>query len=499
MIDFKQELPNIKPGGLSSLPLIARIQAKYQTRKILGLAVEEDSILAADIECREEGYKVTNTAEFVFPEDLSFNKPETLGQALGRFLRENGLSAKKAIIGLPAKWLLIREKTLPPSSADALAGIIKIQAEHEFSLDLADMVLDYAKREDAVESKSLLLVAVLRKTMDRMVKAVQTAGLRVVSVTASSMALTDVFRFQMLPASPRYLLYIRPDYAELLELKSRTVRSIIYIDRDLEAGVASFVSELRRIISFTQNTLESEAPEGLLVWDAALLGQEDLDDLREGLSSLVDVVDGSAFPVIDKFAFSGEAEQALFAVPAALGQLTRGEKRPAIDLLNSRMSLKKTRIEKRQIMWATAIGFTLIFCCLMLILDLQRDKEEVVFLRNRLEAMSEDIWVAEDIVQKVGMARGWYSGRPRILDCLRELTGAFPEQGRIWATNLALNENMRGIVSGKATDEQYVLEVLDKLKDNPSFSDVQMVHMRENGRSSQEISFSINFAFANRG
>jgi hypothetical protein len=361
------------------------------------------------------------------------------------------------------------------------------------------MVLDYAEGEAVFESKSLLLVAVLRKTLDRVVKSLQTAGLRVVSVSASSVALTDVFRFQILPASPRYLLYIRPDYAELLELNGRFVLSTTHIERDPEAGIAPLVGELQRILSFAQNTKESEILEGLLVWNAALLGQGDMDHLQRGLSSLGEVIDGSAFPVIDKFAFSDESQQTLFAVPAALGQLTAGEKKPAIDLLNSRMRVKRRTIEKRQIMWASAIAVTVLFCCLMIFLDLRSDREDVVLLRNRLEAMSEDIRVAEDIVQKVGMARGWYSGRPRILDCLRELTGAFPEQGRIWATNLALNESMRGIVSGKSTDERYVLEVLDSLKENPSFSNVQMLYMRENGKSSQEVSFSINFIFASRG
>lgn len=499
MRDSRHKHPNIYQRMLS-LPLVARIRAKYQTRKFLGLAVEEGSILAADIEWGEADYKVTNTAEFVFPEELSFDEPETLGQVLGQFLRENGFSAKKTIIGFPAKWLLIREKTIPPTSAESLAGIIKIQAEREFSLDPDEMVLDYTEGEDSEEIRSLLMVAVLGKNLDRTVKTVQTAGLKVLSVSVSSIALTEACRFQMLPASPRYLLYIRPDYAELLEIRGRSIRSVKHIQHHLKKGeINSFVAEINRIISFAPSAGGNQVPEGLLVWNAAQLEPKVVEDLESTFSSLVKVVDGNAFPVIDKFAFSREAEQALFAVPAALGQLIGGEKRPAIDLLNSRMSVKKTRIEKRQIKWAAAIGFTLIFCCLMLIFDLQREKEDVVLLRDRLEAMREDIRVAEDIVQKVGMARGWYSGRPRILDCLRELTGAFPEQGSIWATNLALNENMRGIVSGKATDEQYVLEVLDKLKDNPSFSDVQMVHMRENGRSSQEVSFSINFTYVNRG
>ena len=38
-------------------------------------------------------------------------------------------------------------------------------------------------------------------------------------------------------------------------------------------------------------------------------------------------------------------------------------------------------------------------------------------------------------------------------------------------------------------------EVLDKIKQNKAFSDVQMIHVRDAGRDSREKEFAISFKF----
>jgi len=40
-----------------------------------------------------------------------------------------------------------------------------------------------------------------------------------------------------------------------------------------------------------------------------------------------------------------------------------------------------------------------------------------------------------------------------------------------------------------------VLEVMDKLKKNPAFSDVNLVYIRQAGGSSDDIVYAINFVF----
>ena len=98
-------------------------------------------------------------------------------------------------------------------------------------------------------------------------------------------------------------------------------------------------------------------------------------------------------------------------------------------------------------------------------------------------------------MDRVSYAGSWVSREPRFLDCLRELTTAFPEEPRVWATSLALNENGTGLLVGKTTSESSFYEVLDKIKENKAFSDVKMIHIRDAGRDSREKEFAVNFKF----
>jgi hypothetical protein len=237
----------------------------------------------------------------------------------------------------------------------------------------------------------------------------------------------------------------------------------------------------------------------LFVWDAASLGPEGVQILSEHLSPKIEVVDGgAAVSVIEQSAHSSEMERGQFAAAAALGMAGARREMLAVDFLHSHISPKKSKVPGRSTVWAAAVGIVFILCGLFLFWDWQQDKEEVATLKMRLERMGEDIDAAQSIVQKVSLARSWYSGRPKVLDCLRELTLAFPTEGRIWVTSLAMREDMRGIISGKSVDEKSVLEVLDTLKGNEVFSDVLMLYMRDTGRSSQEVSFAINFTFVDR-
>ena len=62
------------------------------------------------------------------PEGISLQEPGSLGRALGQFLRQKRFSARRAVVGVPAKWLMVKEMRIPPASAESTAGILRIIA-----------------------------------------------------------------------------------------------------------------------------------------------------------------------------------------------------------------------------------------------------------------------------------------------------------------------------------------------------------------------------------
>jgi hypothetical protein len=132
---------------------------------------------------------------------------------------------------------------------------------------------------------------------------------------------------------------------------------------------------------------------------------------------------------------------------------------------------------------------------ILLLVGWRSNLSEARDMEVRLAGMSDSVQQAGEVIEKASLARAWYSREPRFLECMKELTLAFPAEGGIWTTSLAIEEDMRIAFSGKAVSEGAVLEVLDQLKANPRFADVKPLYLRESGRSRREVAFSMSCRF----
>jgi hypothetical protein len=466
-------------------------------KKIIGLAVEDNAILAADLHWEKDRFLVSNTKAFVFPEGIDLKDPERLGKALGQFLQENKFSAKKAVIGIPAKWLMLREKVIPATGKESIAGILKIHAEREFSLSPDELALDYTGPVASDTSNRFFLLAMLKANLDKVVLAVRWAGLDVLSVTAASVALFSVLRGSAYPPVPRYFLYIREDYAEFIARDQEQTVDVKYFQKDIRKETGLFITELRRIMShYSGNPGDGEQ---LLIWHAS--GEpcrEELKAIGDALSPHIKIVEANRLPFAEKLDLPGGENSGMFMAPAMLAGAFNNTDPFYIDFLNSRMHVKRKMIKQNQVVWASAVAAGIVIIFLVLFFIWRGDQKEVSELRLKLKNMEGDINSAKDIIKKVADSDSWYSKRPKILECLKQLTTVFPEEGKIWVTNLALSEEMKGVISGRASDEKTIIDVMDQLKGNSNFSDVQMIYLQGSGSNSQDVSFSMNFSFTGK-
>ncbi|MBW1765142.1 MAG: pilus assembly protein PilM [Deltaproteobacteria bacterium] len=469
-------------------------------KKILGLAVEEGAILASELRSDGDSFKVAHAAEFLLPDGVTFEDSDKAGNLFGQFLRENGFSAKRAVIGIPAKWLILRKVDAPPSTEDELSQILKIQAEREFSLNLDDLMLDYIGKPDTKKPGTIFLVAALKKRIYQIIKSVESAGPGVLSVTVSSLALASV---SLAKGVSQRALYLRPQYSEFLSSDGK----IVFVQKFFQTPfpdvckekteMDKFSTEIRRSISLQPDMIKSAGLSKLIVWNAAGLDETEFQTFQRAFSPDIEIVSGDLSLNGHKSAPLSKSGQQTFQASAALGFTALRPETLPMDLIHSKITVEKKSNRKKWFAWSAAIITALVLSGLVMFFDWKKDKEAVAELSARLADLNEEIIISEDIVSKVTAARGWHSKRISVLNCLREMTKAFPEKGSIWVTDLVFNENMLGIVSGRSEDEKIILAVLDKLKASDSFSDVQMLYMRESGRGSKEVSFSINFSFEN--
>jgi len=469
-----------------------------KAHRFLGLAVEEQGVQAAEVRIVGGRCELVRAGEFAFPAGLSLADPAPLGKALRQFLRENRFSATRAVLGIPAGWLMAKEKDVPPAPAEAVAGILRMQAERDFSSEPADLVIDYADGADSGGAGPVLLVAALRRKTDQVAEMARAAGLKALSLTASAMALASAAgRSQSAAAC---VLWLRPHHGELTLRVGGRFRVVRHLPLDggpgEGRGLEGLADQVRRLVSLLPGTEASTGPETLVIWNGSGLSPDALRGVGERLSMKVEPAEGLSALRITKTCFPGEEDGTRFAAAAALALAGARSKPPAVDFLHSRLAAKKKRMALgRRAVWAAILAVALAVAGTSLLLDWQWERRDVAALRDRLEEMDGDIRAARSMTRRVSLARRWYDRTPRLLDCLRGLTLAFPAEGSIWTTSLGLREDMRGIVSGKSVDERTVLEVLDTMKARDDFSDVKLLYMRGADRGSREVSFAISFAF----
>ena len=471
-------------------------------RKILGLAVTSRSITAVEIVAANTGGRASRAAEFVFPDQVGLQEPVLLGKTFRRFLRQEGFSASHCVIGMAANWLAARARTLPPGAGESIPQILSLMVEREYASDRKDLVFDYALGPETVGERSVLLVAASQQVVAQLKAMAEAAGLTVTRITASTLMLACAADGP--EDREQFILHLFAGGAELAMRARGGLRMMrcLLPTVPAEAGadppstdgrLRELTDEIRRVIALLpRGELEPDAGRELLVWDETRLEPPVAGVLSEQLALPVKPCERPEG--LEPGGASAPAG-AQFSAAAAMGLAALRGRAPAVDLIHSRLTPRRTLAIGRKLAWAAAVVAALLVAGTVLALDWRRDRLEVAALDTKLKAMAGDRTEAANAIAKVSFARSWYDQRPTYLDCMRELALAFPEEGLVWATSLGIQEDMRVVLSGKAVSESAVLDVLDRLEANPKFADVKPLYLRQASRGGREIAFAMSFTF----
>jgi hypothetical protein len=467
------------------------------TKTLLGLAIDDLGVLAAEVYVRPGHPEIRRTGFFAFDEKLNADNVKELGQKLRQFLRTNHFSLKQAIVGIPTKWIVTKEIAAPPATPDALAGMLSIQAERAFSLNASDLIFDYCGRTSTSEKSQVLLMAARRQIVNQIKELVDVAGLQVRSVTVSALAFDKVLS----EAGPeqRYGLYAQPTYCEFWSQSNGRLRSIKHVPMAGTSGTAAeraelLASTIQRLILLSSEQ-DQPPPYQVTVYDACGLSDGIVDRLNKQMAPQITVSDGNTGLLSERLGSPGSPEDAQSIAAAALAMTAAGPYKPSVDFLNPSIGRKKVSSRRRVTTWAAIAGVVFVVGVGAVIADWQGKSADIATCTRQLEQIGEDVTAAREMVDRISYASSWTSQKPEFLECLRQLTLTFPESPRVWATSLALSEKAEGSLVGKAADEQSFYEVLDNIKQNSVFSGVMMMHLRDAGRDSREKEFAVTFRF----
>ena len=437
----------------------------------------------------------------MWEQELTADSAKPLGLRLRHFLREKGFSSKRAVVGLAAKWVLTKEVEAPPASADALAGMLSIQAERAFSMDADDLIFDYCGRTSTSEKSPILLLAARRQIVHQIREMMDAAGLQVQAITLSALACGRALS-QGDPAS-WYGVYARPTYCEFWAQLDGSPRFIKHVPMGKNGAPAGYVemlaSTIERLVLLSP-VAGPLPPHPTATYDACGLSEEVIDGLGKRLGSQIRVSNGRAGLLSKGLGLQDHPDEARAIAAAAVAMTAVGPQKPQVDFLHPRVGGKKVVSHKRVIVWGAGVAAACVLGLGVLLAVWYGYSSDIAVSKAWLKENEAQITAAQEFVDRYKLASSWDSRAPQFLECLKGLTAAFPEEPYLWASSLALNENGTGSVVGKTTSETNFHEVVDKItQDDKEFADVKMMYLRDPGRDSREKEFAINFNFKFQG
>lgn len=442
------------------------------SRNALHLAELRGEGAAATVIKRSQlAWDAPGSAPGIAPESVTGQLPELPGAALGQALRahlaEQGYAGRRVAVGLPGAWVLARRWDVPPVEDAALAGIVRLRVEKEFASGSARLAFDYTDTPPLGGQRGVLLVGVREDRLTAVREMLAAAGLQPVNigVTALSVAAEDsggdAGRCVVLEGSATTLVV------------QAAGRAVGLASTSTAADPARWTGDVSRLLATTPApaeggplqfiNLSADADQAALVAAGAMRWSEAVTRQADGAE--------------------------------AVGRAALSREAAAIDWLSDRMTPPKPRRVGRAMAWAIRVAAAVLLVGVVtgyFWIDATRQRDA---LRDEHIAIKADAQRLGEMHERTRAAAGWFDERPPVLDCLLELTRAFPKEGEVWVTQFSLDDDRRGVVRGKALDKETMLAYLQAMQRSAALQETQLRDWNESGREQRVVVFEITFRY----
>ena len=460
---------------------------------MLGIAVGEKTMLVAEVHSTTGQPQVVKTAEFRYPEGTTLRDAQAVGTAFNEFLKEQGFSARAALFGLPAKWVVSKSKEVPAVGAALLADTLRLQATMEFSADLGDMVYDYASAGSSAGSTTVLLVAVPKKYIDQITQFGDAARVKPLAITPFSTALG----LSAKPAADSMILLLGPSGVEFTSQQGGHPKVLRYVGASADS-TRNLIGELRR-----QSTGPNDeaSPREIFVWNDSGIDEAPLKPLEQTLG--LRLRDGQSQDLgvqVAPGALNGRDFAAAISL-AAGGVDARGT---AIDFLDSRLAPPPVKRVNRQQVLGVATAVVAVLAMVFWYVSLHSREATVSSSEAQWNNDKDTRKAAENTVTKIEFAEKWHAEKPRYVSCLKDLTECVKDLNDpsasstfFFGTNFTLTEDTKGQLTGrldgKSTNETLIFGYEEKLKGSKHFTNVRDRRVRSENKA--EITYTIDFVY----
>lgn len=453
--------------------------------QVLGLMFSERSIVLAQV---STGRIVGRVGQFTFDRPL-LEKPAETGAALKAFLESHDFGAEKAVVGVPARWVIAQERDLPPAGLEESMSILRLHGERLSLAESGTLVVDFAGKVGTGASR-VMLVGMLRATVEKIRTLVESADLALDSICPTSLALSSIV------GSDHSLLQIRDDGAELVQWQDATPRLLRPLTGTNDVNVLG--AELKRALA-----MRASGSGELVVCDGVGIGSAGTAELGNRLNSRArSVAAGTQTPfTVDPAALNGAAGtlRGDGHVPAvALAIASMAPPRLPIDFIASKLAVKEPARFGRPAIIGAAVAAALLLGIIVLYLLVQTKESHLDSMRSQISKATPDVRKAQTQLAHWRFARTFLDPtvRPNYLNCLRDLSALRDYEQPIYITSINIRDFARCQIQGKSSDEKLPLQLVPRMiAANGKFGNVTMIDYRKGSGRSEETTFSIGFSY----
>ena len=441
-------------------------------KSIIIIQIHRDKILLAEY---AKGKAAGESIEVSLPiaADKLYGDPVKAGQEICRQIASNGIKAKCAIVIPQPSEVLMKDVNVPPlSDKSMLKGVVNSRMQRELKLAPGDMALDFTGEVSGQEQKHIIIAGLQNKRIYAMQSMVENANLDLEAIVPGDAAL---FLSQIDVSADENIIYVDGYTAKIVIVANGGVRYIASVnsfDGNSQLLAHKVSSEIMR--NPVVNSL------GCSNFRVAAKDPEFIDFMKDSFGS--------------EHTFSSSTI-AYSSIADSIAEIYFAGKGFKLNLTDNHFAEKVNpklagNIRKAVIVCAGVLLFVGWF-----FYDWNQDKIEIADCQQMIDGLQANVDVSQEIIDKVNKAKQWCGTETYYSECLKQITVEFPEQSSIWANSLALDKDFIGVMTGSSTSKQTIEQTLNRMVDNPGFTDVKLLYIRQAGKSTTELSFAMQFRY----
>jgi len=446
-----------------------------QPRRLLSVGLKESCARVVLVPRNGNGTESYKAFSVKFPIPWT-EDPEAAGHRLAERLQQERWKAKKALVLLDPAWVFLGSASLPPIEKEEIPAYADLQAEKIFPLPRNDLAVAFRVTEIGKETQRLVLAAVPQRRVQAVQRLLQAAGLELVSLTTDwgvniQDGHTKELHFRIRRAAKRL---------ELLVVAGKTplaYQSAVLSGSEGASGQEVQGAEIVRQVRMLVGRLDPEVREKIRTvtfegppeqWNGVI------DSSRQHLERF-----GLEVAVEDSSKATEKAfEDRLDPILVRYAKEWLENQSVPFEFLPPRISTWERLLQRSakgpgRLAAEIGAGVVALFVVAM-IAHIQYYKH----LEKRWQAMKPAVSQLQEIQSKIQKFRSWFAEEPVTLSVANHIAEAFPVEGRIWARILQIKSDGTVRISGRARDNQSLLQLLEKFRKDPQILEVKLQQSR---------------------